>query len=250
MNDNAPTVGGTLPYTITLANDASATAPAYNLVINDPLPFELSLNGNITLSDPSLGSVTAGNVNGETTLTLAVPRLLPGETLTVDYEVFVGFNSPVVTESLTNVASVQGGTNPDGANPGRSHLESDDEEITADPVQSAEEDEEIFDLGIDDAQFLRILAIDPIFSGTAEPGSNVTINLYRSDGSLTYVRNIVADAGGHWIAIFPRVELEAVQDDFYSFYAGSTVFDARPGSLLYRVEHEPTINAATRKRHV
>jgi hypothetical protein len=85
--------------------------------------------------------------------------------------------------------------------------------------------------GIDDAQFLPVLLIDPIFTGTAEPGSNVTINLYRSDGSLDYVRNIVSDAGGHWIAIFPRTELGSVEDDFHEEQTNSLLFDA-PVKLL------------------
>ncbi|MEL7048428.1 MAG: hypothetical protein AAFO75_05605, partial [Pseudomonadota bacterium] len=48
----------------------------------------------------------------------------------------------------------------------------------------------------------------------------------RQDGSLTAVRNIVADAGGHWIAIFPRVELDRPQEDFWDWYDRSNVFDA------------------------
>ena len=88
--------------------------------------------------------------------------------------------------------------------------------------------------GIDDKQFERILQIDPIFTGTDEQGSNVTINLYNQVGGLDYVRNIVADTGGHWIAIFPRVELDDVEDDFHSFHSKSVLFD---GNLLCIVQY-------------
>ena len=84
---------------------------------------------------------------------------------------------------------------------------------------------------IDDAQFLPILLIDPIFTGTAEPGANVSISLFTQDGRLDYTRHIVADAGGHWIALFPRVQLEPVQDRFFDNLEGSVLFDA-PVQLL------------------
>ncbi len=226
VNDITPTIGDTITYTLVLTNEG--TSPAYNVVIDDPLPFQLLLTGNVVLSDPSLGTVTAGNTDGETLLVIDIPRLMPGETITVDYDVFIGFQSDVLS-GLVNVADVTGSSTPEGGGviSGRPDTTGGDAIIVADPVPTDEgERKRIPNLGIDDAQFLPVLSIDPIYSGTAEPGSNVTVSLYRDNGALSYSRHIMADAGGHWIAIFPRVEHEQVAEDFWDFYAGSNVFDA------------------------
>ena len=227
VSDLTPIVGDTITYTIVLSNDANATGPIYNVVTTDALPFQLELTGNVTLSDPALGSVTAGNVAGETTLVISVPRLLPGESLTIEYDVFVGFLTDVLT-GITNVAETTGTSDPDPDAPMPRRYDTDDDEtIVADPIPTDEDGRKrLPGLGIDDALFLPILSIDPIYSGTAEPGSNVTISLYKQDGSLDAVRNILADAGGHWIAIFPRVELDRPQEDFWFWYARSNIFDS------------------------
>lgn len=228
VSDPEPMVGDTITYTVVLTNDAAATGPAFNLVISDNLPTELSLTGAPTLSDPTLGSSV--NVPGDTNLIVSVPVLQPGESVTVTYDVFVGFTTPVLT-AIVNTAEVTGSTTPNSTLPGgggRPLIDSDTAEIEADPAPepAADARERLPGGGIDDAQFLPVLLIDPIFSGTAEAGANVTVTLFRQDGSMSYVRNILADAGGHWIAIFPSVELEVVQDESNEFFTRSVLFDA------------------------
>ena len=232
VSDPSPTVGDTITYTVVVTNDASATAPIYNAVVSDPLPFQLSTTGAITVSDPTLATVTSGSAAGDTTLSISIPRLAPGESVTITYDVFIGFATDVL-RGVTNVATIDGTSTPDATNPNnRDYTVSDPAEIVAQPLPDTDEDDDFFrNLGIDDALFLPVLAIDPIYSGTAEPGSNVTIRLYGPQGELTGVRNVLADAGGHWIAIFPRVDLEPVFDEMFTDLAGSRVFD-RPVELL------------------
>lgn len=232
--EDDPFLGETFIYTLVITNDANATSPAFNTVVMDNLPFELTLTGNTVLSDPSLGSVAPGSGNGSDTLMVNIPVLEPGETLSIDVEVFVGFRTDVL-DPLVNTASIAGGSTPIVDDPnGRTYTDEDTAVILPQPVpeDGGEPDTKAID-GIDDAQFLPILLIDPIFTGTAEPGSNVTLSLYRQDGALDYVRNIVADAGGHWIALFPRVELNGVEDDFHEEFERSVLFDA-PVKLLDR----------------
>ncbi len=223
VSDDNPTAGDTITYTVVLTNEATATGPAFNLVITDALPDDLSLAAPPRLSDPALGTTLSGA--GAETLVVSVPVLLPGETLTVEYDVFVGFATPVL-QPIVNTAEVLGSTSPTG--PGRPLVDDDTAEIEVDPapVPGPETKARPVGGGIDDAQFLPILLIDPIFSGTAEPGSNVTVTLYRQDGSMSYVRNIVADAGGHWIALFPSVQFESVEDTSNEFFNRSVLFDA------------------------
>jgi hypothetical protein len=43
----------------------------------------------------------------------------------------------------------------------------------------------------------------PLFSGTAEPGATLEVNLYDSQGDLIGTRSVLVDAGGNWVANFP-----------------------------------------------
>ncbi len=221
VSDPNPMQGDTITYTVVVTNDPAATGPALNLVVSDPLPNNLSLTGNVSLS-PALGTVTAAT---GTNLLVSIPILQPGQSVTITYDAFVGYATPVFT-NVINTADVTGSSS--GGPGGRPINDSDSEIIDVTPVPAPIEDRGIrlIASGIDDAQFLPVLLIDPIYSGTAEPGANVTINLYKLDGSLNYVRNIVADAGGHWIAIFPRVELIQVEEDFHDAFERSVLFDA------------------------
>ncbi|MEL6644184.1 MAG: isopeptide-forming domain-containing fimbrial protein [Pseudomonadota bacterium] len=221
VSDPEPDAGDTITYTVTVTNDPAATGPALNLVVTDPLPTDLTLTGTVTTTGAG-ASVTSGTGS---TLVIAIPLLQPGETVTITYDVFVGFATPVL-DNVVNVATVTGTTSGDPGDPGRPILDDDDAviEVAPAPELVIEDRPRLVGGGIDDAQFLPILLIDPIYTGTAEYGSNVTVTLYQWDGSLSYVRNIVADAGGHWIAIFPRVTLDNVDDDFHEAYQRSVLF--------------------------
>ena len=231
VSDPEPSQGDTITYTVTVTNDPTATGPALNLVVTDPLPNDLSVTS-VALSGVS-ATVTSGSGS---TLVVAIPVLQPGESVTINYDVFVGYATPVFTDVI-NTAVVDGTSSGDPNNPGRPINDTDTEIIEVEPVPFPviEESPRLVGGGIDDAQFLPILAIDPFYTGTAEYGANVTIKLYQLDGSLSYVRNVVADAGGHWIAIFPRVTLENVDDDFHEAYDTSVLFRAPVDYLDDRV---------------
>jgi len=243
ISNTSPFLGDTVTYTVVVANDAAATAPIYNAVISDPLPFQLSSTGGITISDPSLATVTSGSASGETLLSISIPRLAPGESVTITYDVSIGFQTNA-SNAVTNVASVEGGSTPTATDAeARSYTASDTAAFTGTTASSPTKSSDPFgNLGIDDAWFLPVLAIDPIYSGTAEPGSNVTIRLYGPQGEQTGLRHVLADAGGHWIAIFPRTELESPYDDsMFATLQGSRVFDA-PVELL---DQRPTTELAS-----
>ncbi|MEP5761791.1 MAG: isopeptide-forming domain-containing fimbrial protein [Litoreibacter sp.] len=227
-----PFLGDIITYTVVVTNDGNASSPAFNSVVTDTLPAGLELAGLPELSDATLGSASPLTTVGGDTLLITIPMLQPGESLTITYEAFVGFTTNVL-EPLLNTADVSTSSSPDLDDGfGRTYTENDDVAIFPNPVPELPDDQQNHAInGIDDAQFLPVLLIDPIFTGTAVPGANVTINLYRSDGSLDYVRNIVSDAGGNWIAIFPRTELGPVQDDFHEAQTNSVLFDA-PVRLL------------------
>ncbi|MEM7711057.1 MAG: DUF11 domain-containing protein, partial [Pseudomonadota bacterium] len=217
VSDETPAVGDTVTYTVTIANSDVATGPAFNLVVSDTLPPDLTLAG----PPRTVGGLGTVTTMGERGLVMSVPLLQPGETFQVEYDVVVGAGAP----DLVNTAALTGSTT-DGNGHGIPIERAASATLsTVSPFGFTDviKDFGVPDLGIDDARFLPVLTIDPIYSGTAEPGSNVAVALFGQDGDLLQVRNILADAGGHWIATFPRTELEPITDDFYEFFDDSRI---------------------------
>ena len=121
-------------------------------------------------------------------------------------------------------------------------------------------------LGIDPAENQRVLQplpVDPLFSGLAEPGTTLRLTIYDEQGHMVGDRQVVADAGGNWIANFPntviwkqphRMDVEQVasiqgmQDDagfnmrryFHPALHHSLVFIERPtvGTIMRNSAYE------------
>ena len=53
------------------------------------------------------------------------------------------------------------------------------------------------------------LPIQPIYSGTAQPGSTMTVDLYNAQGELIGSRATVVDAGGNWMTSFYDTNVRA-----------------------------------------
>ncbi len=51
---------------------------------------------------------------------------------------------------------------------------------------------------------LKPIPVDPIFSGLAEPGTTLNLRIYDQAGNVIGERQVVADAGGNWVANFPN----------------------------------------------
>ena len=84
---------------------------------------------------------------------------------------------------------------------------------------------------IDDELFLPVIKIDPIYSGTAEYGASVSLTMRGKDGGYIATREVLADAAGQWIAIFPQIEAGGTDNEFDEFYGGTRLFDDPTGIL-------------------
>jgi uncharacterized repeat protein (TIGR01451 family) len=51
--------------------------------------------------------------------------------------------------------------------------------------------------------------LQPMYSGTAQPGSTLSVNLYNAQGELIGSRDAVADAGGNWMVSFYDTNVRA-----------------------------------------
>ncbi|MGB0410780.1 MAG: hypothetical protein ACPGFA_04260, partial [Pikeienuella sp.] len=249
VSDDEPFLGDVITYTLVVENDGAATGPAIDLVVTDVLPDGLKSDGNITFSDPALATVTQGGTAGETTIIIDIPLLQPGETLEITYDVLVDFISPVLS-TITNTAQITGGTVPETADPpanfpgdpavadgpGRVITGRDTADIIASAVPSNRTTPTPNLSQIDDEQFLPLISIDPIFSGSAEYGSNITLTLQDRAGGFIASRYVMSDAAGQWIATFPMFEMDTADRDVDSFFRETSIFRDNTGLLPQTTE--------------
>ncbi len=244
VSDEKPFLGDAITYTIVVENAASATGPIFDVLVEDVIQTGLTLQGGAQLSDPSLGTVNDGTSTGDDRVEVIIPVLQPGESVEITYDVLVEFTAPVLT-GIQNTANVSGGTvptigdpppefpgDPSLANgPGRQSFTLDTAEIEASPVPSNRSLPTPNFSQIDDEQFLPIIRIDPIYSGSAEYGSNLTLTLTDQLGGFISTRNVLAGAAGQWIAVFPLLEIADDGNEFDAFFAETNVFEDQTGLL-------------------
>ena len=230
-----PFLGETVTYTVVVTNDADATSNAYNLVVSDPIPEGLDFQpSSVSVSGDRLATV---NANPDE-LSVSIPVLAPGESVTITYQAQVSFTAPPLT-SIVNVASVDGDSSPDGE--GRSIAE-DATGGAAAGGGDTEDDAAIFTqfasggsvfesrMGqIDDEDFRPVIAIDPIFSGAAEPGAQVVITLVGRDGAVMGSQSMIAGVGGQWVIRFPMVQLFETDEPFDDWFDEGRLFDDSTG---------------------
>ncbi len=198
-------LGESTTYTLVLSHAAGSTAPAYAVVLSDPLsdPSLSLITGSVTTT---AGTVTQGNNGGDTGVTVTLPVLLPGETLTVTFLVrTIGIPIP---DGIAPNTAVFDSTSAPGALPpgfGRPITGQDTAEVQivsgGAPVLGA------LLPGLDDG--LRRLAFNPytapiILTGTAQPGSTVTLGLSQAGVGPLGIGSTQVDVGGNWLAILPE----------------------------------------------
>jgi len=59
---------------------------------------------------------------------------------------------------------------------------------------------------------LNTIPADMVFSGIAQPGASMDVNVYDDDGDLIGRRHVVADVAGNWLVSIPRGDAASGQD--------------------------------------
>jgi uncharacterized repeat protein (TIGR01451 family) len=75
--------GDTLAYTVVLANSGAVAATAVTFT-DTPDPITILVNGSVSTS---LGSITSGNVAGESSVGVSIPTLASGASATIGFRV-------------------------------------------------------------------------------------------------------------------------------------------------------------------
>ncbi|BDG73590.1 beta strand repeat-containing protein [Roseomonas fluvialis] len=244
-------LGETVNYTLTLSHAGNSTAPAYEVVLFDPLS-EASLSliaGSVTTN---FGTVVIGNGGGDTTVRVTVPVLMPGQVLTVTFQVrAVGV--PIPDGVAINTAEFGSTSAPGDVPPGFTRpLSGQDSSSVAIASGVPPEGGALF-ADYEDA-FRRISrnAINApiVLAGTAQPGAAVALALQDATGAPITIIGLTADVGGHWVASpiptgAPGTAGVAASEDMErlagrdSSVAGSAALPAAPRTVL-----APTPNTA------
>jgi uncharacterized repeat protein (TIGR01451 family) len=202
-------INDTFTYTITLENVGNQDSS--NVVVVDSLPDHVVFN---SATFGGVYDATARTVTWDTTTTpeLALVLANGAEQFTFEVTVTLPVNSLVIGE-LTNVVE----TNDDGTNGMDPTPENNRDEVETDVFAYLydsfnnfaihDRDEDGF---VDPIEYYRdaLLPIAPIYSGSAQAGSIITLVLHNANGETVGRQTVVVDAGGNWLASFPGTELK------------------------------------------
>ena len=194
-------LGEPITYTLVLSHAATSTAPAYEVVLSDPLS-EASLQLIAGSVVASFGTVVIGNAAGDTGVRVTVPVLLPGQVLTVTFQArAVGI--PIPDGIAPNTAGFTSTSAPGDIPPGFLRLAAGQDTASV-QIASGTPPTGGSLLGEYDDAFRRIaqnrLNVPAILSGTAQPGAGVALALRDSNGAPITTIGLTADVGGHWVA--------------------------------------------------
>ncbi len=200
-------IGETVTYTIVLRHAAGSTAPAFDVVLDDPLaPGMRLVPGSVVTS---AGVVETGNGAGDSTLHIVLSQLLLGDVVTIRYTAEVA-TIPLPQGEAINIATVSAVSAPGPIPAGflRTVTASDDAVVQISSGSTPTPD--ILGGGLFPDFPPRPPgppgappAFAPIFAGTGQPGAPISLgSLVASQGLAGFART-TADVGGNWLAQFP-----------------------------------------------
>jgi fimbrial isopeptide formation D2 family protein/uncharacterized repeat protein (TIGR01451 family) len=239
-------LGETITYTITLSHAANSTAPAYEVVLFDPLS-EASLQliaGSIVTS---AGTVVLGNGAGDTGVRVTLPLLLPGQVLTVTFQArAVGI--PVPDGIAPNTASFDSTSAPGDVPPGFLRPAGAQDTASVQIVSGTPPGGGSL-LGDFDDEFRRIaqnrLNVPAILAGTAQPGAGVALALRDANGAPITTIGLTADMGGNWMASPISTAAAPPQDDGAFAQAQTLAGRERSAAALSSVAGAPAPTPTT-----
>jgi large repetitive protein len=119
VNTSTADAGDIVTFTVVISHAASSTAAAQDILLADLIPSGLQfIAGSVTSTS---GTITTGNIAGDTSVAIDVGTLALGNTITVTYQARVS-NAVLLGSTITNTASatydsIAGAPDPDGAGP-------------------------------------------------------------------------------------------------------------------------------------
>lgn len=211
------TLGETITYTLVLTHAPGSTAPAYNVELSDPLTGGALrlVAGSVSTS---VGTVTSGNGGADTAVRVSVAELDVGQSVTVTFRA-TATAVPPPDGNAPNIGTFNAASAPGGP-PGfvRAFTGSDDAVVrissafTGGGTAGLASEIEDF-LARERAILAQPLTITPIYSGTAQPGTAITLAARDGSGEIVGLETRLADTGGNWLVPLPAVGTTPVAPD-------------------------------------
>ncbi len=229
-----PTDGQTTAFLLTVRHGPGSTAAATNIVLTEVLPQGALLAGATIVGAPA-GTTINGNV-------ITVPLLAIGETVTIRISTSVNFTAPPSGDTI-NMATLSSGTVTAGVAGGRivstaaqAILPFGNPTTTLPGMLGLQEQTELSSMGyyLDERYIENFPEIDPVYSGSATPGTFITIDVSDETGSASGFGTGIADAGGNWLVRLPSTTVsDRLQHSrFEHHYDGSRLFRAPTANLF------------------
>jgi len=203
----------------------------------------------------SAGVVTTGNTAGDIGLQIDIPVVAldpTPEVVTITYQARVRAGVPAGA-TLTNTGGLEYDTLPGPG--GRALGDSDRAEVETPPpippplgvaapsvfdlfsfngFQNFSRDSDRTETGEIFERLFRpeppLLTMDPQYSGTGEPGANVTVRVFDRSGAQVGTRTVVVDTGGNWQVTLPSASAEdSPEDQWFRRWNQSRLFRASQG---------------------
>ncbi|MBR0649618.1 isopeptide-forming domain-containing fimbrial protein [Roseomonas terrae] len=195
-------LGEPITYALILSHAPNSTAPAYEVVVQDPLSdASLKLVAGSVVT--SAGTVIIGNGAGDSTIVVSLPLLMPGQVLTITFQArAVGV--PVPDGIAPNTSTFSSTSAPGVVPAGFLRPDSGQDSAQVQIVSSSPPPSEGSLFADFEDAFRRIarntIPAPTVLSGTAAPGASVTLGLINAFGEQITIVGVMADTGGNWIA--------------------------------------------------
>ena len=229
-----PTDGQHTNFLLTIGHAGSSTAAATNIVLTEMLPQGALLAGVTVVGGPA-GITISGGV-------ITIPELDLGQTVVIRISTTLDFGN-VPTGDTINHAGISYGT-VSGTTPGgrigtgasQAILPFGNPTTTLPGMLDLQEQDEIGSMGAWlDRRFVEDFPeIDPVYSGSAAPGTSITIDVDDNNGSISGLGTGIADAGGNWLIRLPSTTVDNRLDRsrFDHYYDSSRLFHSPNGDLF------------------
>jgi len=89
-----------------------------------------------------------------------------------------------------------------------------------------------------------LISLMPLYSGSADPGSTLTIEIFSAGGAEVGTETVVADAGGNWVAGFPTTTLRDYPQTVTISSQAPVNGDADASGFNLRTYFSPAVNSS------
>ncbi|WP_199555585.1 isopeptide-forming domain-containing fimbrial protein [Sandaracinobacteroides hominis] len=212
--------GNLIPYTIRVSNADYALLAASDIVITDLLQPGLTLEGPITIVSGPEGTV----VNGTTVTT---PLLPLGQEVVITYSARLAFDLDP-TQPVVNTAVVTWDSQPgNGGRPGEA-TDSVVIDLLIPPPPTPNSIDEGARQSVENWIARRFIEVPTttLYSGAAQPGARVVVQIQDALGGGAQMAAATADAGGNWIVRASGVTASSNHSDYSieDYFASTRLF--------------------------